>query len=65
MLASPNLNRAILGLGNVGLPHKLYRAIQNVLAENGVQYDIDVIYRDSRASDVCHSQATSMLRFSI
>ncbi|WP_313483109.1 NAD-dependent epimerase/dehydratase family protein [Acinetobacter variabilis] len=38
--------------------NELYRAIQNALAENGVQYDKDPIYRDFRAGDVRHSQAS-------
>lgn len=38
--------------------NELYRAIQNALAENGVQYDKDPIYCDFRAGDVRHSQAS-------
>lgn len=38
--------------------NELYCAIQNALAENGVQYDKDPIYRDFRAGDVRHSQAS-------
>lgn len=38
--------------------NELYRAIQNALAENGVQYDKDPIYRNFRAGDVRHSQAS-------
>ncbi|ATO19203.1 Vi polysaccharide biosynthesis UDP-N-acetylglucosaminuronic acid C-4 epimerase TviC [Acinetobacter sp. LoGeW2-3] len=38
--------------------NELYRAIQNALAENDVQYDKDPIYRDFRAGDVRHSQAS-------
>lgn len=36
----------------------LYRAIQAALAENGVNYTKDVVYRDFRAGDVRHSQAS-------
>lgn len=38
--------------------NELYRAIQNALAENGVHYDKDPVYRDFRAGDVRHSQAS-------
>lgn len=36
----------------------LYRAIQAALAENGVNYSKDPVYRDFRAGDVRHSQAS-------
>ncbi|MFH7804935.1 NAD-dependent epimerase/dehydratase family protein [Acinetobacter sp. BSP-53] len=36
----------------------LYRAIQSALAENGVNYSKDPVYRDFRAGDVRHSQAS-------
>lgn len=36
----------------------LYRAIQAALAENGVNYTKDAVYRDFRAGDVRHSQAS-------
>lgn len=36
----------------------LYRAIQAALAENGVNYSKDAVYRDFRAGDVRHSQAS-------
>ncbi|CAB1220546.1 NAD-dependent epimerase/dehydratase family protein [Acinetobacter bouvetii] len=36
----------------------LYRAIQNALAENDVNYVKDAVYRDFRAGDVRHSQAS-------
>lgn len=36
----------------------LYRAIQVALAENGVNYTKDAVYRDFRAGDVRHSQAS-------
>lgn len=36
----------------------LYRAIQSALAENGVNYNKDAVYRDFRAGDVRHSQAS-------
>lgn len=36
----------------------LYRAIQAALAENGVNYTTDAVYRDFRAGDVRHSQAS-------
>lgn len=36
----------------------LYRAIQVALAENGVNYSKDAVYRDFRAGDVRHSQAS-------
>ena len=36
----------------------LYRAIQAALAENGVNYTKNAVYRDFRAGDVRHSQAS-------
>lgn len=36
----------------------LYRAIQAALVENGVNYTKDAVYRDFRAGDVRHSQAS-------
>lgn len=36
----------------------LYRAIQSALAENGVNYSKDAVYRDFRVGDVRHSQAS-------
>lgn len=36
----------------------LYRAIQAALSENGVNYTKDAVYRDFRAGDVRHSQAS-------
>ena len=36
----------------------LYRAIQEALASNDVQFDRDPVYRDFRAGDVRHSQAS-------
>ncbi len=36
----------------------LYRAIQAALAENGVNYSKNAVYRDFRAGDVRHSQAS-------
>ncbi len=36
----------------------LYRAIQAALAENGINYTKDAVYRDFRAGDVRHSQAS-------
>ena len=36
----------------------LYRAIQAALAENGVNYSKNPVYRDFRAGDVRHSQAS-------
>lgn len=36
----------------------LYRAIQSALAANGVNYSKDPVYRDFRAGDVRHSQAS-------
>jgi UDP-N-acetylglucosamine 4-epimerase len=36
----------------------LYRAIQAALAENSVNYSKDTVYRDFRAGDVRHSQAS-------
>ena len=38
--------------------NELYRAIQVALAENDVQFDRDPVYRDFRAGDVRHSQAS-------
>jgi len=37
--------------------NKLFAAIKNTLAENGVAYEKDPVYRDFRAGDVRHSQA--------
>lgn len=38
--------------------NELYRAIQVALAENDVQFDRDPVYREFRAGDVRHSQAS-------
>jgi UDP-N-acetylglucosamine/UDP-N-acetylgalactosamine 4-epimerase len=38
--------------------NELYRAIQVALAENEVQFDRDPVYREFRAGDVRHSQAS-------
>ena len=38
--------------------NELYRAIQVALAENEVQFERDPVYRDFRAGDVRHSQAS-------
>ena len=38
--------------------NELYRAIQDALATNDVQFDRDPVYRDFRAGDVRHSQAS-------
>ena len=38
--------------------NELYRTIQVALAENGVQFERDPVYRDFRAGDVRHSQAS-------
>lgn len=38
--------------------NELYRAIQVALAVNNVQFDRDPVYRDFRAGDVRHSQAS-------
>lgn len=38
--------------------NELYRAIQVALAENDVQFERDPVYRDFRAGDVRHSQAS-------
>ncbi|MCQ4326962.1 Vi polysaccharide biosynthesis UDP-N-acetylglucosaminuronic acid C-4 epimerase TviC [Stutzerimonas stutzeri] len=37
--------------------NKLFAAIKSTLAENGVAYEKDPVYRDFRAGDVRHSQA--------
>ncbi|WP_353142285.1 NAD-dependent epimerase/dehydratase family protein [Acinetobacter pragensis] len=47
-----------VALGDRTTLNELYRAIQDSLASNGVQFDRDPVYRDFRAGDVRHSQAS-------
>lgn len=47
-----------VALGDRTTLNDLYRAIQSALAENDVQYERDPVYRDFRAGDVRHSQAS-------
>ncbi|WP_104487852.1 NAD-dependent epimerase/dehydratase family protein [Acinetobacter indicus] len=47
-----------VALGDRTTLNELYRAIQDALAENDVQFERDPVYRDFRAGDVRHSQAS-------
>ena len=47
-----------VALGDRTTLNELYRAIQVALAENEVQFDRDPVYREFRAGDVRHSQAS-------
>ena len=47
-----------VALGGRTTLNELYRAIQVALAENDVQFDRDPVYREFRAGDVRHSQAS-------
>jgi UDP-N-acetylglucosamine/UDP-N-acetylgalactosamine 4-epimerase len=47
-----------VALGDRTTLNDLYRAIQVALAENNVQFERDPVYRDFRAGDVRHSQAS-------